>query len=428
VTAVPDRRARRGGAHALALACALLALLSALLVAAAAAAPARAKLPPPPKLSAASAAVYEASTGQPIYGVRAGERRLIASTTKIMTALVVADRAPLGKVCTAGGYVPAAAETQIGLHAGERMSVKDLLRALLLPSANDAAETLATCVAGTRAAFIDAMNAKARQLRLTNTHYSTPVGLDSSANYSSAADLARLGIALRRNRFLARTVDLRSATLSTGATPRTVVNRNGLVQSVGWIDGVKTGHTNAAGYLLVASGTKRGVTYVAAVTGTPSEAARDADALALLNWAFATRAFKTPVRSRAVYATARLKYRPEDSIRLIATRTVRELLRRDARVAVTVRAPEELQGPLPRNAVVGSLTVRVDGRVLTRVPLVTATAVPEVGLLERAGDAIGRPGSLIAIVVVVGGVAAALLLRRRHGARRSRRRADMEAA
>jgi D-alanyl-D-alanine carboxypeptidase (penicillin-binding protein 5/6) len=428
VTAVPDRRARRGGAHALALTCALLALLSALLLAAATAVPAHAKLPGPPRLSAASAAVYEASSGEPLYGVKAGERRLIASTTKIMTALVVVDRLPLDKVCTAGGYVPAAAETQIGLRAGERMSVKDLLRALLLPSANDAAETLATCAAGTRAAFIDAMNAKARQLGLTNTHYSTPVGLDSNANYSSAADLARLGIALRRNRFLARTVDLRSARLTTGATPRTVVNRNGLVQHVGWVDGVKTGHTNAAGYLLVASGTKRGVTYVAAVTGTPSEAARDADALALLNWAFATRAFKTPVRSRAVYATARVKYRPEDSIPLIATRTVRELLRRDARVAVSVRAPEELQGPLPRNAVVGSLTVRVDGRVLTRVPLVTASAVPEVGLLERAGDAIGRPGSLIAIVVVVGGVAAALLLRRRHGTRRSRRRADMEAA
>lgn len=420
----PDRRARRGGAPALALVvvCSLLALLTALVTA-----PADAKLPGPPRLSAASAAVFEASTGEPLYGLKAGERRLIASTTKIMTALVV-DRLPLDKVCTAGGYVPAAAETQIGLHAGERMSVRDLLRALLLPSANDAAETLATCASGTRAAFIDAMNAKARALGLTNTHYSTPVGLDSSANYSSAADLARLGIALRRNRFLARTVDLRSATLTTGSTTRTVVNRNGLVQSVGWVDGVKTGHTNAAGYLLVASGTKKGVAYVAAVTGTPSEAARDADALALMNWAFATRTFKTPVRSRAVYATARLKYRPEDAIDLIATRTVRELLRRDAKVAVSVRAPEELQGPLPRNAVVGSLTVRVDGRVLTRVPLVTATAVPEVGLLERAGDAVARPGSLIAIVVVVGGVAAALLLRRRHGARRSRRRADMEAA
>ncbi|HST43282.1 MAG TPA: D-alanyl-D-alanine carboxypeptidase family protein [Conexibacter sp.] len=429
MTSRSDRRALSGGPFApVLIACAL--ALAALAIALAALAPAQAaaKLPAPPKLSAASGAVFEASTGMPLYGVDAGERRLIASTTKIMTALVVADELSLRESCTAGGYTPSPAETQIGLGSGERMRVADLLRALLLPSANDAAETLAVCASGSRAAFIDAMNAKARALGLTDTHFATPVGLDAAGNYSTAADLARMGIALRRNRFLARTVDLRAVSLSSGAVPRTVVNRNGLVQSVGWVDGVKTGHTNAAGYLLVASGTRRGVTYVAAVTGTPSESARDADALALLRWAFATHGFKTPVRSRQVFARARLKYRPEDAIDLIATRTVRELTRRDARVAVAVRAPEELQGPLPKNAVVGSLTVRIAGRAVATVPLVTRTAVPEVGLFERAGDAIARPGSLIAIVVVIGGAAALLLLRRRHGGRRSRRRADMEAA
>jgi D-alanyl-D-alanine carboxypeptidase (penicillin-binding protein 5/6) len=405
--------------------------LAAIATAAIALAPGRAaaaRLPAPPKLSGASGAVFEASTGTPLFGVDAGERRLIASTTKIMTALVAVDELSLREVCAASGYRPSPIETQIGLQPGERMRVSDLLRALLLPSANDAAEALAVCASGSRSAFIDAMNAKARQLGLTDSHFATPVGLDSSANYSTAADLARLGIALRRNRFLARTVDLRSAALTSGAVPRTVVNRNGLVQSVDWVDGVKTGHTNAAGYLLVASGTRRGVTYVAAVTGTPSESARDADALALLRWAFATHGFQTPVRSRQVFARARVEYRPEEEIELIATRTVRELTRRDARVAVAVRAPEELQGPLPRNAVVGSLTVRIAGRVAATVPLVTRTAVPEVGLFERAGDAVARPGSLVAIVVVIGGAAAALLLRRRHETRRSRRRADMEAA
>jgi D-alanyl-D-alanine carboxypeptidase (penicillin-binding protein 5/6) len=411
----------RALAALLALVCAVAVLL--LLPAAGCAA---GRLPAPPRLSAPSAAVFESSTGEPLYGVDAGERRLIASTTKIMTAMVAIDRLPLQRICTAPGYAPSPGETQIGLVAGERMSVQDLLRALLLPSANDAAETLAVC-GGTRDAFIAAMNAKARALGLRNTHYSTPVGLDSSTNYSTAADLARLGIALRRNRFLARTVDLRSAVLQTGSEPRTVVNHNTLMQDVGWVNGVKTGHTNAAGYLLVASGTQKGVTYVASVMDTPSEGARDADALALLRWAFATHTFKTPVRSRAVYASARVKYRPEDEVRLIAARTVRELVRRDARVAVSVRAPAELQGPLPRNAVVGSLTARIGGRVVATVPLVTQTAVPEVGLLSRAADAVARPGSLIAIVVVIGG-AAALLLRRRHGTRRSRRRADMEAA
>lgn len=433
MTAASQRRARSGGPLALSAtlrAFARAAVALAVLLAAALAllpADAQAKLPAPPKLSAPAAAVFEASSGQPLYGVDAGERRLIASTTKIMTALVAVDELPLDRVCTAPAYAATPAETQIGLRQGERMSVRDLLRALMLPSANDAAATLAVCAAGSRGAFIDLMNAKARELRLADTHFSTPVGLDSQANYSTAADLARLGIALRQKPFLARTVDLRSATLKTGAYPRTVVNRNGLVQSVPWVDGVKTGHTNAAGYLLVASSTRDGLSFVAAVMGTPSESARDADALALLRWAYATHRMATPVQSGDVFARAKLKYRPEDKIDLVATRSVRELVRRDQRIAVAVRAPEELQGPLPRNAVVGSLTVRVGGRIVARVPLVTRAAVPEVGILERAGDAVARPGSLIAIVVIVGG-AAGLLLRRRHGTRRRRGRADMEAA
>jgi serine-type D-Ala-D-Ala carboxypeptidase (penicillin-binding protein 5/6) len=129
-----------------------------------------------------------------------------------------------------------------------------------------------------------------------------------------------------------------------------------------------------------------------------------------------------------VLARPKLKYRDDERIDVIATRTVRELLTRGRHARVMVRAPEELQGPLPRNAVVGTATVSAGGRVLARVPLVTRTAVPEVGLLERAGKAVARPGSLI-VIVVIGAVAAGLLLlRRRHGIRRRRGRADMEAA
>jgi D-alanyl-D-alanine carboxypeptidase (penicillin-binding protein 5/6) len=392
-------------------------------------APARAGIPPAPRVSGASAAVVEASTGQPVLAVDASERRLIASTTKMMTALVAVESLPLDRVCTAPGYAASPLETQIGLAAGERMAVRDLLTALMLASANDAAATLAVCASGSREAFVARMNRRARELRLTGTRFANPVGLDAPTNYSTAADLARLGIEVRRKRFLRRTVDLRSAPLATGAVPRTVINRNRLVQAVPWVNGVKTGHTNAAGYLLVGSGTRRGVTYVAAVTGEPSESARDADTLALLRWAFAAYAFQTPVRSRAVLARPRLKHREDERIDVIATRTVRELLRRDRRARVTVTVPEELQGPLPQHAVVGTATVRVGRRVLARVPLVTRTEVPEVGLLERAGKAVARPGSLILIVVIGGAAAGLVLLRRhRHGTRGRRGRADMEAA
>src|SRR5690606_10167606 len=105
-------------------------------------------------------------TGEPVFGRGAGEHRMIASTTKMMTALVTVANAPLTRVCTAPPYPAAPVESQIGLRAGERMTVADLLRALMLPSANDAAATLAVCVAGSRAAFIGRMNRRARALGL----------------------------------------------------------------------------------------------------------------------------------------------------------------------------------------------------------------------------------------------------------------------
>jgi serine-type D-Ala-D-Ala carboxypeptidase (penicillin-binding protein 5/6) len=408
---------------------ALAALLTAVLCALASLpATAAARIPPPPSLSAAAAAVFESSTGMPLYGRDAGRPRLIASTTKLMTALVaVSSSLSLAHVCTAPPYAALPIESQIDLRAGERMSVHDLLQALMLPSANDAAAALAVCVAGSRGAFVARMNRRARALGLRRTHFTTPIGLDDRGNYASAADLARLAIAARRNGFLRRTMDLRRATLRTGDRPRTIVNRNTLVLDVPWIDGVKTGHTNAAGYVLAASGTRGGTTYVATVLGDPSEAARDAEALALLKWAFASHRVATPVTRGAAYARPAVQHRSDEHVDVVATRSLRTLLRRDAHVRLVVDVPRELAGPLPARAVVGSATVRVDGRAIGRVPLVTTRAVPAVGLLEQVGRAVDRPGSLVAIVALLGG-AAILLVRARGARRRQRRRADMEAA
>jgi D-alanyl-D-alanine carboxypeptidase (penicillin-binding protein 5/6) len=397
----------------------------ALLLALSPAAPAA--IPAPPPLSAPAAAVLEASTGKPLFGRAGGQRRLIASTTKLMTALVAVSSVRLDRVCTAPPYAASPLETQIGLRAGERMRVRDLVAALLLPSANDAAATLAICVAGSREAFIERMNARARQLGLRNTRFATPIGLDDPSNYSSAADLARLAIAARESDFLRETMDMPYATLRSGDRPRTVANRNTLVHQVPWVNGVKTGHTFAAGYVLVASGTRNGTTFVAAVLGDPSEAARNADALALLRWAFASYRVATPVRTGIVYARPSVKHRPDEHVPVVAARDLRELVRRDARVKLVLDVPRELEGPLPRRAVVGSATVRANGRPIARVALVTARPVPEVGLLEQVGRGLDDPGSLVVIVALLGG-AAIVFARARGARRRERRRADMEAA
>jgi D-alanyl-D-alanine carboxypeptidase (penicillin-binding protein 5/6) len=221
------------------------------------------------------------STGQRLYGVNANKELLIASTTKMMTALVVLQHVRnLSTVYTAPDFEASAVDSQIGLRPGERMSVHDLMLALLLPSADDAAYDLAFNVGGGSVArFVSEMNADARSLGLTRTHYANPIGLDSPENYSSPYDLTRLAAYVLANYpFFASSVRLTHATLTTGNYVRSVTNTDTLLGTEPWITGVKSGHTDAAGYILVSSGTRDGLTLVSSVLGTALEAARNANA------------------------------------------------------------------------------------------------------------------------------------------------------
>src|SRR3954470_13393474 len=181
-----------------------------------------------PSVGAPSAIVIDARTGERLWARRPDDRRAIASTTKLMTAMITLQRTKPSDVFAMPPYPISPAESQLGLHTGERMTVHDLLRAMMLPSANDAAYDLAVNIGGSKPAFVRLMNARARQLGLTQTHYSTPVGLDDPGNYSSARDLAKLAALLLRNRTFARVVDMGSAQLMSGSHPRTITTRNDL--------------------------------------------------------------------------------------------------------------------------------------------------------------------------------------------------------
>ncbi len=366
-----------------------------------------------PRITAPSAIVVEQSTGQVAFQRNARDRRAIASTTKLMTALLALEGAALDDVLTAAPYAPAPAETQIGLRAGERMTVRDLVRALMLPSANDGAVTVATGISGSVPAFVREMNARAEELGLRDTSYANPIGLDDPDNRSSARDLVRLAAVLRRNDFFRRTTDLPRATLTSGARRRVVLNRNRLVRQVGFVDGVKTGRTSQAGYVLVGSATRGGVTVLSAVLGEPSEAARDADTLALLRYGLGRFRRATPVRRSQTFARAALKYRDERE-RLVAASSVRREVRRGQRPRVRVLdAPAEIAGPLTAGARVGTVEVRVGRRVVGRTPLVTAAAVPEATTGERLASVLAQPGTLALVAGLLACTLLLVLLRRR---------------
>ena len=216
-----------------------------------------------------------------MYARAPGERRAIASTTKLMTALLVLERARPGQVFTAPAYHAGAAESRIDLAAGERMTVADLLKALLLESANDAAVTLARGVSGSTARFVDAMNERARQLGLDDTSYANPVGLDAPGGYSTARDLADTGrSAHARPALRAHRRPPLGPARAPAPHPRVVENRNLLIGRYPFVTGVKTGHTMRAGYVLVGAAGRRGEgRVVSVVLGEPSEAARDVDTL-----------------------------------------------------------------------------------------------------------------------------------------------------
>lgn len=424
-----SRAIRRGGAGLV-----LLVLLALLAPAAARGAAA----PKPPDVSAPSAIVVEAGTGDVAYARAPDRRRPIASTTKLMTALLVLERGELGRRLTAADYRPAPVESKLGLDPGERMRVSDLLRALLLASANDAAVTLAEGMSGSRGAFVAAMNRRARALGLRNTAFANPIGLDDPGNYSSARDLSTLARRLQRFAFFRAVVDSPGATLRSGARRRTIVNRNRLVRVDPAMTGIKTGHTQGAGYVLVASRTHPTagrVRLVSAVLGTASEGARDEDTRRLLAWAGRRyRRLALVRRGRSVGEGVPIHFRRGARVGLVAGRSVRTVTRRPARALakeVELRVtglPAEVEGPLRRGTRVGTVEVRVRGQRVAQVPAVTAASIPAAGAVQQAKEAATRPWWLVVVVLVASG--SVLLVRRRRGrpgpARRPRR--EVEAA
>ena len=289
---------------------------------------------------------------------------------------------------------------------------------MLLVSGNDAAEALAEAAAGSEPAFVAEMNRDGAPLGLDDTSYANPIGLDEPGNYSSAEDLARLAIRTALGRLFRRIFDSPDAVLRSGDHVREVENRNALLRSVPDVNGVKTGYTLDAGYVLVGSGDPEGrrpwSRPCSARRARPSATARRST---LLDYGFSLYKRKTPVRRGERLASASVRYQDE-RLPLIATRTVNLTVRKGQRLATSVAAPDQVEGPIERGERLGRATVRLDGEPVGRVPLVAARAVDAATILERYDAAI--PGSrvvavalAVAVVALVVAFAASLFARRR---------------
>jgi D-alanyl-D-alanine carboxypeptidase (penicillin-binding protein 5/6) len=359
----------------------------------------------PPKLDAKAWILIDPRDDSVLAAKAPNKRLPIASATKLMTAYLALHVLKPNEMVTAPAYRPSnPAEITLGLHTGERIRVRDLLYGLLLPSASDAAETLAGAVSGSVPAFVQRMNRTARKLGLADTSYANPIGLDDPDNYSSAHDLVTLASILMRNRLFARIVDTQSETLRSGDHPRTVTSRNTLLGRASWINGVKTGHTLGAGYVLVGSGTRGSTTLISAVLGTPSEYARDNDTLELLDYGFSLYHAVQPVTEGEELASPKLDYR-DDHLPLVAARALPVTIREGQSVSTQVSAPGEVSGAVRQGQALGRVTVAVDGKRAAVSPLVAAHEVAAATTLDKVISTAQNPIVLIAlagIVILVG--------------------------
>jgi D-alanyl-D-alanine carboxypeptidase (penicillin-binding protein 5/6) len=389
----------------------LLAALPIALLLAAAPTSAAAKEPRPPRIEARAWALIDARSGDVLASHALARRLPVASTTKLMTAYVALHELPLDRIVRAAPYEAEYGESLLGLRAGQRISVRDLLYGLILRSGNDAAYDLARAAAGSERRFVAQMNRYAAALGLADTNYANPIGLDQRGNHSSAGDLVALTRRLLAIPAFARIAASRSALLRSVRPPRRISSINELLTLAPWVNGVKTGHTFGAKYVLVGAGRRKGVELIAAVVGTETDEERFDDTLGLLEYGFAGYRRRVPIHAGQSLAEPSIRYAGGE-LPLRAARTLAVGLRRGQRLSVAVRAPAEVEGPVRRGAVLGRAVVRVDGLRAASTPLRAGRAVPEASAWDRVRSFL--EDQLLWIVVALSAILiAAFFLRRR---------------
>ena len=239
-----------------------------------------------PTINSRAAIVYERSSGKILYGKEENEKRKMASTTKIMTAIVVLENTNLDDIVTISSKAAGTGGSRLGLHKDDKISIQDLLYGLLLCSGNDAAVALAEHVSGDLSNFANMMNSKATSLGLSSTHFVTPHGLDDDNHYTTAYELALITNYALKNDVFANLVKTKTYTISINNHPKTLSNTNELLGNLDGVYGVKTGFTNGANRCLVTAVKRDNIDIICIVLGAHTKKDRTKDSINLINYSF----------------------------------------------------------------------------------------------------------------------------------------------
>ena len=340
-----------------------------------------------PSVAARAYLVESGSSGEILAGYHIHRRLPIASLTKLMTVLIALERAKPNQVVTVDPGAAAVGESTVHLRPGERLTVRDLVAAALIQSANDAADALAASVGrGSIDHFVELMNRRARRLGLRDTHFVRPDGLDAAGHVSSADDVTMLARVAMRRPLVRALVRRRTAAIAGG---RSLHTWNDLLGSFPKLIGVKTGHTSAAGWSEVGAARGPGVTIYATVIGSPSRSQRNQDLAALLNWGLAQYRAAALVRVGRVYARAKTQY-GRDAVRLVASRRLRRVVRVGRPLVERIVAPAVVRLPVARGQQLGEIRLYEGRRLIGRRSLVAQESISRPGLAGRVGWYAGR--------------------------------------
>jgi serine-type D-Ala-D-Ala carboxypeptidase (penicillin-binding protein 5/6) len=335
----------------------------------------------PPAADARAWLVENVDTGEVLASHDDRYRVPIASITKLMTIIVALEHLRLDDVVSVDARAADVGQEAIELEPGQQISVHDLVKAALIQSANDAADALALATAPSFPAFADLMNAKARQLGLTDSHFVRPDGLDAPGEYSSARDVTRLALDAMRIPIVRASVDQAAYTLADGEVLHTW---NDLLGVFPGVFGVKTGHTSAAGWGMVAAARGDGTTIYATILGSPSRTRRNEDLERLLAYGLAQYRRVDAVSAGSDYADVELPF-GRAPLALVARGGIDTVVRLGRLLTQKIVAPAVLALPVRKGQVVGRIQVFSGGRLIGERPLVASRSVAAPGLTARVG-------------------------------------------
>ena len=339
-----------------------------------------------PKTNSRRYIVYDRISKSMIIGKNEDIKSAMASTTKIMTTIVILEKADLNEKVTVSAKAGGTGGSRLGLKRGDKASVRDLLYGLMLRSGNDAAVALAEHVGGSVKGFAELMNEKAIELGLTNTHFVTPHGLDDANHYTTALELAKLTDYAMDNETFAKIVGTKSTTIYINNQSRQINNTNELLGVLNGVVGVKTGFTNNAGRCLVTETKRNNMDIITIVLGADTKKDRTKDSVNLIEYTFSKYKMYN-LEEQIIKEFNKWKNINEKRILIIKGKTSNPKLALGAiekatipicdndKIEYSINALTEVEAPVEQWNVMGTLTVKLNGEILENIDIVNVNEV-----------------------------------------------------